>query len=90
MSKKERSRKENPGFVTKEMCGTLMRQANEERDLIKNALFGEDMRGGMAKDISDIKADLKTAKMISDLVRPVLIAVVSSFLTYGLIHLLGI
>ena len=52
--------KNNPGYVTRADC--LRNHAK-----INLALFGHDGRGGIVKDISDMKADVKTAtKFIND------------------------
>lgn len=53
MSKDE---KDNPiTFVRVEDC-------RERHGIIQRALFGDDMRGGIVKDIGDIKSDMRVVK----------------------------
>lgn len=57
-SKKEQNK--NPdGFVRVEDCRERHESARAELSLVKNALFGSDGRGGIVKDIGDIKTDVK-------------------------------
>ena len=53
MPKKERN------HVTISECGEKSRVINNELSVIKKALVGDDMRGGIVKDLADIKANLK-------------------------------
>ena len=56
-------KKNNPGFVTQSQCDTKYGKMNL-------ALFGSDGRGGIVKDISDIKNQVaSTSKEVTDFVK---------------------
>lgn len=48
----------NPGYVTRAECAKTVRKFNGELKTIKKALVGGDMRGGLVKDVGDMKATL--------------------------------
>lgn len=51
--------KKNPsGCVTHAECAKIVTKFNGELQTIKNALIGEDMRGGIVKDVAEIKNGL--------------------------------
>ena len=56
--------KENPGYVTRAECAKTVTKFDAELKTIKKALVGEDMRGGVVKDIADIKAATSIAKTV--------------------------
>lgn len=52
--------KQNPnGFVTKVECQQITSTFREDLSTVKKALVGEDMRGGIVKDVSEIRSSLK-------------------------------
>jgi len=52
--------KQNPnGFVTKVECQQITSTFREDMGTVKMALVGEDMRGGLVKDVSEIRSSLK-------------------------------
>lgn len=52
--------KQNPnGFVTKVECQQITATFREDLSTVKMALVGEDMRGGIVKDVSEIRVSLK-------------------------------
>jgi len=55
-------RKNNPAYVTKVECAEISGQIRNEISIIKKALVGEDLRGGLVKDVSSMKNDLKDMK----------------------------
>ena len=55
MTKKVR----NPNGVTKSECLVISGGIKKNLDTITKALVGDDMRGGIVKDLADIKANLK-------------------------------
>jgi hypothetical protein len=61
MSRKERkSSDSNPSeYVARSEFQQVTAQIKDEAKIVKLALFGEDMRGGMVKDVADIKASLR-------------------------------
>ena len=79
MSKYEEPR--NPKYVTALQC--ISKQTNcssdfkEELRTIKKALVGDDMRGGIVKDMGDLKSKLSLAKTV---LLPIALSVVSALL----------
>lgn len=56
-------RKNNPTtYVTRTECARISGQIREELSIVKKALVGEDMRGGILREIRDMKSDLKDVK----------------------------
>ena len=55
MSKDEEPR--NPKYVTSMQCNKTQEFFQKELKTIKNALIGDDMRGGIVKDIADMKSN---------------------------------
>lgn len=75
MSKRKRS------YVTADDCSRFRTEIKSELSVLRNALVGEDLRGGLVKDVSDIKAVLSTARSVKEIVVPVAVAVASSVIT---------
>jgi len=57
-------KKNNPGYVTIDECTRISSRTNAELGTIKKALIGADMRGGVVKDVADIKAALKNSRSL--------------------------
>lgn len=55
-------RKKDSPYVTKAECAETSGQIRDEISIVKKALVGEDLRGGLVKDVSDMKNDLKDMK----------------------------
>jgi hypothetical protein len=55
-------KKDNPGFVTHVECTATMLPLLEDIAMIKKALIGEDMKGGIVKDFNDMKNDISDIK----------------------------
>ena len=52
--------KQNPnGFVTKVECQQITSAFREDLGTVKMALVGDDMRGGIVRDVSEIRSTLK-------------------------------
>lgn len=51
----------NPGCVTTAECAQISGSINKELGTIKRALVGDDMRGGIVKDVADIKSNLRNS-----------------------------
>lgn len=49
-------------FVTKEDCSKVTNALTMDMKQIKTALIGEDMRGGIVKDVADTKKDIAEIK----------------------------
>ena len=83
MSRKAK-RSDNPGkFVRVDDCRESRGRDQGWRDRIELALFGKDGRGGMVKDVGDIKSDLRAATgivrtVIIPIVVPIIVAVLIS------------
>jgi len=79
MSEDEEPR--NPKYVTSLQC--ISKQTNcssdfkDELRTIKKALVGDDMRGGIVKDMGDLKSKLSLAKTV---LLPIALSVVSALL----------
>jgi len=76
MSKK----KENP-YISRAEFSQAMDGVKGELRTLKIALVGEDLRGGLVKDVADIKNYLGTVKAIKDIIVPIIIAVASALIT---------
>jgi len=55
-------RKNNPTYITRTECARISGQIREELSIVKKALVGEDMRGGIVREIRDMKSDLRDVK----------------------------
>ena len=56
-------KEDNPGSLVRvQDCRERHEVVKQESSLIKTALFGLDGRGGMVKDIGDIKSDLQLVR----------------------------
>jgi len=55
-------KKKNPAYVTRTEFTEAITSVKGELKTLKIALVGEDLRGGLVKDVADIKSDLKTLK----------------------------
>ena len=83
MSKK---RKDPPPFVTRDECFQIIGEIKNDLQLVKKTLVGDDMRGGLVKDVQEIKS---ATGMIKTVILPIVISVVSAAVTYGLLRFLG-
>lgn len=72
-------KEDNPQFVLKSECDAGMSQ-------IRLALFGPDLRGGMVKDIQEMKTKLDTATSI---VRTIVIPIIVPLVLAGIGYLIG-
>jgi len=81
-------RKKNPNmsYVTRAECFQISGDIKRDLNTIKLTLVGEDMRGGLVKDLQEIKAATSVLKTV---VVPIVISVVSALITYGFIRLFG-
>jgi fructose-specific phosphotransferase system IIC component len=52
------------------------------------ALFGEDGRNGIVKDITDVKSDIAIIKSATGLLRQILTPVLASLITAGIMYLI--
>ena len=75
MSKEE---KRNP-YVTRAECAKVVSKFNGELETIKLALVGEDMRGGLVKDVAEIKA---ATSWIKTVLVPIVTSVAAAIITY--------
>jgi hypothetical protein len=84
-------KKNNPGkFVTAEQCNEKRTQdavsTSKWRNKIDLALWGSDGRGGMVKDIGDMKKDVAVA---TSLLRSLVLPIVIPLAVGGIMYLLG-
>lgn len=54
-----RSKHNHDDFVTKVECQQITSTFREDLGTVKMALVGEDMRGGIVRDVSEIRSTLK-------------------------------
>jgi hypothetical protein len=78
-------RKDNP-YVTHAECIQISGEIKNDLNTIKKTLVGEDMRGGLVKDVQEIKSATSAIKTV---VLPIVISVVSALVTYGLLKFFG-
>ena len=74
-------KKNSPRYVTADECARVSGDIRRELSILKKALVGDDMRGGIVKDVQDIKNTLKTASSVANFVKPVVVAVLSAIIT---------
>jgi hypothetical protein len=84
MSKK----KDNPGiYVTHGECLQVSGDIKAELVTIKKTLVGEDMRGGLVKDVQEIKSATSAIKTVAV---PIIVAVIASLITAAILCGLGL
>jgi len=82
-------RKHNPNnptqYVTKTECTQISGTIKTELETIRTALVGEDMRGGLVKDVAELKSQGSTAILIlKSVVVPIIVAVVTAVIISGI------
>jgi len=71
--------KKNPGYVTNAECRQISGGIKEELTRIREALVGKDLRGGLVKDVADLKKERSTAtEFLKSVVVPIIVAVVTA------------
>lgn len=82
MTKSSIKRKFNPDdYVTKAECLAISGNIMKELQIIKKALVGDDMRGGLVKDVSDLKKERSTGVEITKtVVMPIVIAIITAII----------
>jgi len=85
MSKKE---KKNPGYVKTDVFNAKFneltnycKRLEDTQKKILNVLIGKDMDSGIVGKLRDLSNEIKTGKTIVGWIKPIVIAVASSFLT---------
>lgn len=88
MSKHRKDSGKNPSTLTK--ISTKIEFLDKNVNKINLALFGENGRGGMVKDLQEIKSSLKSAtSIIKSLGVPIVIAVVAALITAYILKSIG-
>ena len=73
------SKRNNPAYVTKPECAQISASIKEELKTIRTALVGEDMRGGIVKDVADLKKERSTTlEIVKSVFVPMIVAVVTA------------
>ena len=62
MARKRRKSDDNSDFVTRAECSRISGEIKNELNTIKVALVGKDMRGGLLKDMRDMKSCVESLK----------------------------
>jgi len=74
-------RQSNPAYVTKAECAQISASIKEELKAIRTALVGEDMRGGLVKDVADLKKERSTTlEVVRSVVVPIIVAVATAII----------
>jgi hypothetical protein len=81
-----KKRRDNPSFVTHEECMQISGDIKSDLNTIKKTLVGDDMRGGLVKDVQEIKSATSAIKTV---IVPIVISVLSALVTYGLLRFMG-
>lgn len=72
------------GYVSKAVFDAYVERNGEDMKLYRNAIFGEDGRGGLCKDVSDILHLLKTYGVIlgftAGIVSPIVVTLITRIL----------
>lgn len=86
---KKPSEENNPGHVTRAECYRTTTIMKEDLKTIRTALVGKDMRGGIVKDVTDLKKDVgdlkKTRSATVDTIRSVVVSIVVAVVTAWII-----
>lgn len=85
MSQKKKPDVNPSKYVTHAECSTIMNGVKAELKTIKTTLIGEDMRGGLVKDVQEIKSATGIVKTV---IVPVVISVSAALITYGVLQAL--
>jgi hypothetical protein len=56
------NRKKNDDYVTRVECTQVSGQIRSELAILKRAMVGEDLTGGIVKDMGELKNDVKAIK----------------------------
>jgi len=80
-----KKKKDNP-YVTRDECFQISGEIRRDIATIKMTLVGEDLRGGIVKDVQEIKSATGAIKTV---VVPIVISVLSALITYGLLQFFG-
>ena len=83
----KRTKEDNPSkYVTHAQCARQVASFNGELKIIKTALVGEDLRGGLVKDVAGIKAKVDSEAKKEELSMKWKVSIALGFLgTVGLI-----
>jgi hypothetical protein len=81
-----KKKKDDPPYVTRDECFQISGEIRKDISTIKKTLVGEDMRGGIVKDVQEIKSATSAIKTV---VVPIVISVVSALMTYALLQFFG-
>jgi hypothetical protein len=78
---------DNPGYVTRAECARITTDMKKKLDTIQTALVGEDMRGGLVKDVGDLKKEKSTVvEILRNLVVPIIVALATAWFVSGMPH----
>lgn len=79
----ENNQKDNPGYVTRAEFNIV----KDEICTIRTALVGKDYRGGIVKDVADLKKTRSTtSEFIKCVIVPITVAVVTALIITGISH----
>ena len=79
----KKKHEDNPSkYVTHKECYAISQAIKDELKTIKITLIGEDMRGGLVKDVETIKSATGIVKTV---IVPVVISVSAALITYAVL-----
>jgi len=64
---KKSNRVNSPRFVTESECAIFRSEIKDELKIIRRAIGGDDMRGGIVKDVADLKVMLRNQRKTEEL-----------------------
>jgi len=74
-------KQKNPQYVTRAECVQISSTIKEELKAIRTALVGEDMRGGLVKDVADLKKERSTTlEIVKSIVVPIVVAIATALI----------
>jgi hypothetical protein len=74
-------RKNDPQYVTRSECQQISTSIREELKTIRIALVGENMRGGLVKDVADLKKERSAMlEIVKTVAVPIIIAVATAII----------
>lgn len=80
-------KRDNPGYVTRTECHQTSTAIKKELHTIRIALVGEDMRGGLVKDVANLKKERSTTlEIVKNVAVPIIIAVITATIISGILH----
>lgn len=76
---KRKDKDNNPSYITRAECAQISTAIKDELKTIRTALVGNDMRGGLVKDVADLKKERSTTvEVVKSIVVPIAVAIITA------------